>query len=121
MADILIVEDYPSIQTIYKNILQRGGHNVTTARDGEEALAATKKREFDVILLDILLPTMDGLTFLKEFDTSKHPKTHILIATNMDEPSLRRQATKLNVRKYLIKTQLTPDQLLADVDEVLKL
>lgn len=121
MPRILIVEDYPSIQTIYKNVLQNAGHTVNTASDGEQALVHTKRYVFDVILLDILLPTMDGIAFLRAFDCSRHPQTRVLVTTNMDEPNLRRQALELGAIRYLIKTTITPDRLLTDIAEVLEL
>ncbi len=119
MAHILIVEDYLSIQNVYKSVLEKARHKIATATTGQEALDQIKKHDFDLILLDILLPTMDGISFLRSFDITKHPTTKILVTTNMDDPDLRRQATELGAADYLIKSSLTPDQLIITITNAL--
>ena len=65
MARVLIVEDYPNLQMLYKKALEAEGYEVTTARDGEQALAAFDRQEPDLILLDLLLPNKGGLEVLR--------------------------------------------------------
>ena len=71
--------------------------------------------EFDVIVLDILMLELSGTDFLKEFDTKKHPKTKVVVVSNLDSPNVIERAKELGAIDYLIKSQYTPDQLVESV------
>jgi CheY-like chemotaxis protein len=72
MASILVVEDDKDLNQAYKLILEHEGHAVATAFNGEEALTLAETDEPDLILLDLLMPIMGGLDFLKHYDLTKH-------------------------------------------------
>ncbi len=120
MALILIVEDYPSLQKIYSAALQETGHEFLLAKDGAEALEKAAKRTPDLILLDLLMPEVNGMEFLKKFDTTKHPGTKVIVFTNMDNPTLRSQLSTLGANLYLTKSEYTPKELMNIVDNTLK-
>jgi CheY-like chemotaxis protein len=63
---VLIVEDDPDMQDVGSQVLGYAGYDVVQARNGLEALATLREQEFNVILLDLMMPVMDGLTFLAE-------------------------------------------------------
>ena len=65
MSKILIVEDDLSIQALLHDFIQEAGYSVVLAADGVEALAKYSEQSFDLILLDIMLPKIDGLVFAK--------------------------------------------------------
>ncbi|HSX41315.1 MAG TPA: response regulator [Candidatus Saccharimonadales bacterium] len=121
MAKVLVVEDYASLQKIYKTALAMQGHVVDVANNGDEALDYTGKKEYDVILLDMLMPQTDGLSFLKIFSVRhRDAKTKIIAFSNLTTSELASEARELGVSKYLAKPALTPKQVAAEIDAVLK-
>src|SRR5688500_16508206 len=85
MATILIVEDERNLNEAYQMILQRDGHTIHAAYDGTEALEITKKVEPDLILLDLRMPKMGGVEFLKHYNLKEmHPKVQVVIFSNLD-------------------------------------
>lgn len=119
MAHILIIEDNKSLNNVYKFILEKQGHKVGTAFNGLEGLRAVKKISPDLILLDILMPQMDGLTFLKKFNLSKHPKTKVLIMSNLDEDKETKEAVKMGASHYIQKATTSPAELVTHVNSIL--
>lgn len=120
MALILIVEDYPSLQKIYSMALQEAGHQSMLAKDGAEALEQATKRTPDLILLDLLMPEVNGVEFLKKYDLKKHPEVKVIVFTNMDTPTLRNELSELGAKLYLTKSEYTPKELMDIVDSTLK-
>ncbi len=120
MALILIVEDYPSLQKIYSMAVQEAGYEFLLAKDGSEALEHATARTPDLILLDLLMPEVNGMEFLKKFDLKKHPQTKVIVFTNMDNPTLRSEASALGANVYLTKSEYTPKELMQIVDQTLK-
>ncbi len=119
MAKVLVVEDYASLQKIYEKALAIKGHEVDLASDGDEALKAVGTKEYDIILLDILMPKMDGFRFLRAFKTHDHPKTKVVAFSNLASPELFQEAKELGVVKYLPKPSYTPQQVANAIDEIL--
>ncbi len=119
MQSILIVEDYESIKNIYTKAFTEAGFAVDTAHSGMEGLEKTTKKEYDVILLDILMLELSGIDFLKAFEAKKHPKTIIIVTTNLDSPGVVKKAEDLGAIKYIIKSQYTPNQLIEAVKSLM--
>jgi signal transduction histidine kinase len=69
---ILLIDDEPGVQRALKRLLQRSGHNITTAANGQEGLAALKARSYEVILCDMRMPDLDGPGFYRELE-QRHP------------------------------------------------
>lgn len=119
---LLFVEDYPVIQEMFVGVLKREGFDVDIASDGREALAHAQEHSYDAVLLDILLPEMNGIEFLKHF--LKLPgvsikKTNIIVLTDFDDPKLLEEAKKLGVKHYWMKVENTPHELVEKVRKVL--
>lgn len=120
MARILIVEDNDILNKAYEYILIHDGHIVATAYDGNEGLAQAKAFNPELIILDMLMPHLDGIGFLKAYDvTHRHPTVKVILLTNVSEESLIEQAFKLGASECFLKAQLAPDQLVAMVDRQL--
>lgn len=120
MAKILIVEDDPALGQTYDIVLQRHGHTVLRAYDGEQGLAMAESESPDLILLDILMPRMNGMKLLKEFDIkNKHPDTKVIAFSNMDSKDLQSQALNLGAIRYEVKSNFSPNQLAVMVNSVL--
>lgn len=82
-----------------------------TAADGAEALRVTKDKALDLIVLDLLMPHVDGLTFLRAYKHERHPGTRIIVFSNITSPELIEEASNLGVTRYLVKADFTPKEL----------
>lgn len=111
MARILVVEDDKVLNNAYQMILEKDDHEVICVFDGQEALAAIKKQRPQIILLDLLMPVLDGIQFLEKFDAAKHPDVKIIVLSNMGDEKLVRKAVDLGAYKYIVKAHTTPGQL----------
>lgn len=121
MANILIVEDETVLNDAYQAILTKEGHQVMTAYNGEEALKAVEKQEPDIILLDILMPKMNGIEFLRKFQLKeKHPDTVVVILSNLDMDKEIEEAYQLGAYKYILKAMTSPQQLAVLVNHLVK-
>jgi CheY-like chemotaxis protein len=120
MAQILVVEDEVTLQKLFHDPLVKEGHQVSIANNGQEALEFLAKHEPDLILLDLLLPVLDGMNFLRAYNAQEHKKpAKIIILTNMYTEEGKAQAAKLGVEDFFLKADYTPHQLLDLVKEVL--
>jgi CheY-like chemotaxis protein len=117
---VLIVEDDAVLRSAYETVLTMEGYRAQTAADGLKALDAAETEEFDVILLDMLMPNLGGLEFLQAFEAkTKHPKTKIIVFSNMSVPSDVKDAMQLGATKYLTKSSFTPKEMESIITEVL--
>ena len=102
---ILIVEDEKPTIKILKDKLQANEFNVLVARNGEEGLRMSIKEHPDLILLDIVMPVMDGITMLKRLRKDKWGETaKIILLTNLNSTEKIEESIEQNVHDYLIKT-----------------
>lgn len=124
---ILVVDDDPDILDAVTMILESQGYEVATARDGIEGLATIKAEEPDLIILDLMMPKMDGFGVCKELQDprwSKYKNIPILILTSVREEAGRRRyeletALELDVDDYVEKP-MSPDVLLKRVSTLIK-
>jgi DNA-binding NtrC family response regulator len=119
MTSVLIVEDYQSIQDIYAHAFRQAGFEVETARSGAEGLKKVGQREYEVIVLDMLMLELSGNDFLEGFEATKHPDTKVVVTSNLDSPKVIEKAKSLGAADYLIKSQYTPKQLVDHVQALL--
>lgn len=120
MAKILIVEDDPFLRNAYQNVLSKEGFEVLLASDGEEGLTMAESGDPDLIILDMLMPVMDGLEFLKRFDVKrKHPNTKIIVFSNMSIQEKINQALELGAINYKTKAFFSPKEMVSLIRETL--
>lgn len=121
MAKILLVEDDAILVEMYQAKFELEGHEVTVATNGEECLDVLKSYKPELILLDILMPKLNGFHVLKEI--KKQPELRqipVILLTNLGEAEVdmnQELANALGVSDYLIKSRHTPDEV---VDKVVK-
>ncbi len=119
MAKVLIIEDELSLAIAYSFLLRHEGHKVVVAHDGEEGLTKAAKAAADLIIVDMMMPRLDGLGFLRQYMPLKKPGVKILILSNMASRTYEKEAIELGANRYEIKAQLSPPQLLKIVNELL--
>lgn len=121
MAKILVVEDDQALQQAYSSVLQIEGFEVAVASDGVEALAKAEEFEPDLILLDMLMPNMDGITFLQRYQLKqKHPQVKVIVFSNVSVDYKIEEAEMLGVDMYMMKSAFTPKDVVLKVLEVLQ-
>jgi two-component system alkaline phosphatase synthesis response regulator PhoP len=113
---ILIVEDEEVLLGVLKDRLKSEGFNVATARDGEQGLQAALKEKPDLILLDILMPNMGGLTMLKNLRATEEGKDmRVIILTNVSDSKLVHEALTYGVRDFLVKSDWVLSDLITTI------
>lgn len=122
MAKILIVEDEVALLDIYSEVLVEAGHQIVKALNGREALVQLDKEKFDLVLLDLMMPEVDGMEVLKTVreNAEKYGDIKIVILTNSASDVVIKQSFDAKVNGYLIKTELTPQQVVEEVNGFLK-
>lgn len=113
---ILVVEDDLFLRELYTDVLSAEGYKVEGAADGEEALQKMKIGGYDLILLDIVMPKMDGLEVMRQMQNNppQSPNKCVVFLTNLDKDEEIKTALKLG-NGYLIKSQITPGVLVEKV------
>lgn len=119
---ILIVEDDQFLREFYQELLMAEGYFVDAAPDGEIALSKIQSNEYDLILLDIMLPKKDGVQILRDLKIkpAKSPNATIVVLTNLGQDLVIKQCFDLGADGYLIKSALNPDQVLTEVKSYLQ-
>jgi two-component system chemotaxis response regulator CheY len=119
MAQILAVDDSASMRQMVAFTLKGAGHSVTEAADGKEALNLAKSSKFDLVLSDVNMPNMDGITLTKELRTLPDFKfTPILILTTEAGMDKKQDGKAAGATGWIVKP-FNPDQLLATIKKVL--
>ena len=115
---ILIVEDEILLQDIYKLVLSSQGYQVYTASNGAEGLKKLRETNPDMVLLDLFMPVLDGREFLRNIDMSDYPHTKIVIFTNHSDSETETEMLELGAHKYVLKSSMAPQDLLAMAAEM---
>ncbi len=120
-ATILIVEDEIDIRILYASYLTEKGFKVEQASDGQIGFEKIKSLNWDVLLLDIILPNKDGIGILKEISNDKTlKKGAILLLTNLSNENIIEEAFSKGADGYIIKSEITPDDLYNEIQKYLK-
>jgi CheY-like chemotaxis protein len=110
-AKILIVEDEALLNEAYETVLKHEGYEVYKAFNGVEALEILKDKVPDLILLDLRMPKMDGLTFLSELQKKDHPDYKIIVFSNYDVQKDIDSSFDLGATHYVLKAYASPKEL----------
>ena len=123
---ILVADDDPDVIEAISTVLESRPYNVATARDGQQCLDIIRKRSPDLLLLDLLMPKMDGFAVIRELQSDPaNAKIPILVLTTVVEDASRRRyeletGRDMPVRAYLQKP-IAPEQLLREVETTLEM
>ncbi len=119
MKKILIIEDDSFLVEVYTNKLEEKGLEVEVAINGEEGLDLLEKKDFDLVVLDISLPGIDGWQVLEKMRSSERNKeTKVIILSNTEAQNLIK-FNELKVEKYLIKVNYTSSEVVSEIEEIL--
>lgn len=119
-AHVLIVEDDTFLANIYKTKFEMEGYKVSVSENGEIGLSDAKKKKPNIILLDILLPKMDGFTVLKNLKSDDEVKDiPVILLTNLGQKDDVEKGLELGAVDYLIKAHFKPSETVEKVKKVL--
>jgi len=119
---VLIVDDDAFLSGIYATKLELEGFAVVTARDGDEGLKAAFKEKPDLILLDVLMPKLDGFEVLKRLKAEESTKaTPVIMLTNLGQKEDIEKGLEEGAIDYLIKAHFVPAEAVAKIKKVLKM
>ena len=118
MAKILLVEDDVTLVKMYERKFLSDGYEVSIAYDGLEGLEKVAKEKPDLVLLDIMLPKLDGLAMFKKMRSQSETfSTPVILLTNFGQEDAIFECYKLGAIDYMVKADVTPQQV---VDKVKK-
>lgn len=115
MAKILIIEDDEIISGMYKTKLEQDGYEVALVFNGIEAIERVEQENPDLILLDIVMPGLDGFSVLEDFRQNKKLTIPIIILTNLGTDEDRQKGKQMGASDYLVKASLTPSDISAEI------
>lgn len=104
------------LREMYTMVLQNNGYVMTEAEDGARALELFRDRKFDLILLDIMLPKMNGMEVLQQI-RSTNKTIPVFLLTNLGQQEIIDKAEEIGIEKFLIKSQFLPYDLLKILDD----
>lgn len=113
---ILIIEDDPFFASIYKHHLDKTGYITQIAADGSTALILADSFRPDLILLDLILPKIDGFTLLKILtNTSPHHQTPIIVVSNLDQAPDVDKCLVLGAKVFITKNSIDYQKLITNI------
>lgn len=118
---VLIVEDDNFLVEMYTTKFELEGFSVVSAEDGEKGLEVAKNEHPDIILLDILMPKMDGFTTLVELKKDDSLKnTPVILLTNLGQKEDVKKGFELGAAGYLIKAHFMPSEVVEKIKKILE-
>jgi len=143
MKSILLVEDDPFLIDIYTTKLKESGFSIEVATSGEEGLKKLREKKFDLLVLDIVLPKIDGWEILEKIKDQASERSEgeeedevlfaqqraksknlkglkIIILSNLGQKEEVEKGLRLGAEKYLIKAHYTPNEVVEEINKVLK-
>jgi DNA-binding response OmpR family regulator len=118
---ILLVEDDAAISVMYKGKFEADGFEVFAADNGGTALEIAQKEKLDIIMLDIIIPGIDGFSVLGELKKNQKTKNiPVIMLTNLGTGEDKAKGEKMGAVDYLVKANLTPGKISEKIKQILK-
>jgi DNA-binding response OmpR family regulator len=115
MRKILLVEDEPILRETYQMILSTQPYLCDVAENGKEALERCQSKNYDLILLDIMMPEMNGIEFLENIDKLDAMKQNIIVMSNLSSGKEIDRMRELGVHKSILKASTSPKELVSAI------
>lgn len=115
----MVIEDDAALNNAFSTVLAKEGFQVSSVFNGAEALELLAKDPADLILLDIIMPTMDGVEFLRRFD-AKTKNTPVVVFSNLDSQKDIEEVYRLGATHYMLKAWASPKDLITMVKRLLR-
>ena len=119
-VNILLVEDDPLMLNMYQKAFSYEGFEIEIAKDGEEGLEKAKSQRPNLILLDIMMPRLDGLELLKKFKADSNlTNIPVVMLTNLSGVKYEKESLSLGAKEFLVKSEHDPKEVVEIVKKVL--
>jgi two-component system, OmpR family, phosphate regulon response regulator PhoB len=119
MKKVLIVEDDEFLQSLESTKLKKEGYEVFVAGTGEEALIKVEEANFDLLLLDLILPNFDGFEILKKVrEYEKTKDLPVIVFSNLSEEKDINKSKELGANFFMVKSNFTLDELVEHVNKI---
>lgn len=113
---ILIIEDETNIRAMYADVLKEAGYEVLEEEEGKQGLDQVMNGDWDLLLLDIMLPKLDGIELLKRMQQDPRTKEKpILVLTNLGDNRIRDTCLGLGVKEFMVKANVIPSDVVLSV------
>lgn len=118
---VLLVEDEEFIRDLFKRQLDLSGFTTDAFGTGQEGLTALTRNAYDLALLDIMLPDINGLQILQNIRQNANTKNLVVVLlTNLGQDAVIKQGFELGADGYLVKAAYTPDQIVQEVKNIMQ-
>lgn len=118
---VALIEDEDFLRELYKREFEAAGFSLDGFATGEDGLAALKQNQYDVVLLDIMLPGMNGLQVLKQIKQDETTKgIPVILLTNLGQDEVIKEGFTLGAEGYLIKAAYSTKQVVEEMKNILK-
>jgi DNA-binding response OmpR family regulator len=122
MTKILIAEDDMMISEIYQKKFSEKGFEVLTAFSGDQVLGIVKKEKVDIVLLDLLIPKMDGFQVTEKLRSGDYdPNIKIIISSNLSQKEDQNKAMALGANGFILKSQYTPSEMVEEINKLINI
>lgn len=120
MKTILFIEDESALQKTFCDILEQDGYKMISAMDGEVGLRMVKSEKPDLILLDLIIPKLNGFEVLKQIKSDKTTKSiPVIVLTNLEGAGDVEKAIELGATTYLVKANYTLQEVIQKIKQAL--
>lgn len=121
MKSILLIEDDPFLIDIYTTKFKENNFEIEVTEDGKRALAKLKEKKLDLVILDIVLPHIDGWEILRRIKQNPNLKNlKVIILSNLGQKQEIENGLKLGADKYFIKIHYTPNEIIEEIKKCLE-
>lgn len=108
MGKVLIIEDDLAVAGIYQDLLEKENYKVIISNNGPDGLIAAKSEKPDLILLDVMMPNMDGIEVLKRLKSDNETDIiPVIVLTNVGVDEVQNEALSLGAARYIVKTDVS--------------
>lgn len=117
---VLIVDDSPTVRALHRSVVQAAGYDVQVADDGVDALALMEKRTPDLVVTDVQMPRMDGLTLIRRIrERAAWKRLPIVVVSQYGRQDDLQKAAALGADRYVVKSAFKPDEFIGIIGELL--
>jgi len=115
---ILIIDDHADIREMYESVLRAKNYDVHSKKNGLTGAMHAVEFEPDLILLDIMMPQMDGFAVLDAMNQNNKLCCKVIVLSNLDDKETIKKALDRGALKYMIKSEYTPDEIANEIDKI---
>ena len=116
MSTVMVVDDMPVVRETVAKLLKHEGFDTVCAANGQEALDAVRREPPDLVLLDVMMPVMDGMQFLEQLRADpKIRNIPVIVMTAFSDDEWQRRALQLGISEYLVKARCSISEMISSV------